>query len=389
MSPESAKRTVLHVVPGLGIHGTLGGADRVAATLVKALESSPRYTPRVCILRAADPENPLHGIAAPATFLDYAGADQDWQMAAACAAGIRRVIEETKPDLVHSHLWPAAFTTGLAVRGTRARHVIHIHDQRAWLASTRLRHRLRRATQRWVMRLTRPTLVACSQATADYTATCFGLEANAIRVLRSGIDCRDLAAIPEPDANAARPVTFGVAARIAPEKGIGDLIRACGALAKEKAPFRVRIAGAGPARDEYERAAGDLGLSACVEFVGPVRDMPRFFAGIDAFILPSWSEGLPLSILEAMAAARPVIATSVSGIPEAVTNGTEGFLVNVADPAGLAAAMLRLIHDPAALRDAGRRARQRALNDFTAERMAAGCTELYDRILESVAPGVA
>lgn len=370
------------MVPGLGVDGTLRGMERVASTLVKGLEAAVRYAPHVCVLRAPDPVDARHGLSAPMTFLGYEGKDQDWQMAAACAPGLRRLLREVRPDVVHSHLWPTAFAVGLAQLGLGIAHVIHIHDQRAWLASPRLRHRLRRLSQRIVLRLGRPRFIACSKATGNYALKHLGIKPAGLTVIASGIDSLPYAAIPQRTVAAAgQPVVFGLAGTLAPEKGVGELLRACAALRDTPAPFRLRIAGEGTARPTFEQEANRLGLRDRVEFLGAVRDMASFYASLDVFVLPSLGEGLPVSVLEAMAAGRPVVASALSGIPEAVRHGVEGLLVPPGDVPALSAALGQVISDPALRLEMGRRARARALRDFTVDRMVDAVAEVYDRML--------
>ncbi len=370
---------VLHVVPGFGVDGTLRGMERVVATLVQGLERTPGWRPHLCVLRDPDPVDERHGVECPMTFFGYRGFDRDGQMARSCAAPLRRLVRAVRPSVVHSHLWPAAFTAGVALLGAGVPHVLHIHDQRAWLSSPRFRHRVRRLSQRLVMRGTHPFFIACSRATADYAAAHLVCDRARIAVVPSGIRTEELARLPAP--GGGPPVVLGMAGTIAPEKGVGDALRACAELKRNSIPFRLRVAGEGSARPQFERLAAELGVAAEVEFLGAVRDMPAFYAGVDVFILPSFGEGLPLSVLEAMAAGRPVVASALPGMAEAVGDGSEGFLVPPGDAAALSAILTRLIVHPALRREMGARARERALREFSAERMVAKCVEVYERAL--------
>lgn len=381
---SSPKRRILHVIPGFGGNGTLGGAERAVATILTGLQSRDGYKPELCVIRRPDPQDERHGLTCPIHFLNYHGPEADLRMAAACAADLRRLIRQVRPDIVHSHLWPAAFTTGVAIRGLHVSHVIHIHDQRLWLGSRSIRHRLRRWAHRLLMRMNATMGVACSQATAAFTRDHFRPRTLPIHVIPYGIDCRRYSDIPlrasigDPSA----PVTMGVAARLTLEKGIRQLLEACAVLSRRSVNYRLLIAGGGGHRTDFEALTRDLQLQGCVHFSGFVVDMPGFYESIDAFVLPSLStEGLPLSILEAMAAGRPVVVTAVSGIPEAVTNGSEGFVVPAGDVSALANAIGRLVANPELRDEMGRRARARAQREFSAERMIKDVTTVYDEIL--------
>jgi glycosyltransferase involved in cell wall biosynthesis len=142
------------------------------------------------------------------------------------------------------------------------------------------------------------------------------------------------------------------------------------------------LAGEGPEREPLERYARELGVEDRIRFLGRRTDIPEVLAASDLMVLPSLCEGLPLSILEAMGARRPVIATDIGGTNEAIVDGTTGLLVPPADPPALAAAVRRLLDDPALaalLADAGWR---RVAERFTAAAMAARVTSTYDELLQ-------
>lgn len=176
-------------------------------------------------------------------------------------------------------------------------------------------------------------------------------------------------ALPPPGpAQPARPVTpftIGIAARLHPVKRHRDALAALAILGQQGVPCRLAFAGQGPM--EAELRARSAGLD--VRFDGHVDDMAAWFAGIDAFLLPSDHEGTPLALLEACAAGLPCIATRVGGIPAAV--GDAALLVPRRDPPALAAAINRLVAAPelrAALSGAARaRAEQLSLDQALAQ----------------------
>ncbi|HMP08340.1 MAG TPA: glycosyltransferase, partial [Lacipirellulaceae bacterium] len=135
-------------------------------------------------------------------------------------------------------------------------------------------------------------------------------------------------------------------ARLSPEKGIGTLLEAA-AVARETTPdLRVEIAGDGPCRDALLRQRDELGLDDCVEFLGQIEDVPSLLHRARMFVLPSDSEGIALTLLEAMAAGLPVIATRVGGTAEAVRHEETGFRVPPQDLPAAVAAIGRLLDDP-------------------------------------------
>jgi glycosyltransferase involved in cell wall biosynthesis len=138
----------------------------------------------------------------------------------------------------------------------------------------------------------------------------------------------------------------------------------------------VLLVGEGPERESLERRAGELGL-ASIRFLGNRPDVPELLAASDLLALPSLWEGLPMALLEAMAAGLPVVATDVAGSRQVVENGENGILVPPGDAAGLARAIARLLADPTERARLGRAARTRVEREFSAARQAARHAEAY------------
>jgi len=141
--------------------------------------------------------------------------------------------------------------------------------------------------------------------------------------------------------------------------------------------WKVAIAGEGAERADLEGFIAEHGLAGRAILLGNRDDVPDLQAAADIFAMPSLWEGLPLAVLEAMFAANPVIATTASGIPEAITHDENGLLIPPGDPDALAAAIRRLLRDRALRERLGARARERAQRDFSVGAMADGYERLY------------
>jgi glycosyltransferase involved in cell wall biosynthesis len=139
---------------------------------------------------------------------------------------------------------------------------------------------------------------------------------------------------------------------------------------------RLVLAGDGPQRSEIESLIAQLGLADHVRLLGTRRDIARLLSAADVFLLTSISEGIPLTVIEAMAAGIPVVATDVGGVAELVKHGTTGYLAAAQDAAGIADHIVRLSRYPEWARDLGRNAAKRAFGEFAEERM----HESYDRL---------
>ena len=203
-----------------------------------------------------------------------------------------------------------------------------------------------------------------------------------IRVVRNGIrlsrfsQTADTAIRSTLTGGTDRPIIF-TPARLHTQKGHTYLLEAARLL-----PDAVFVlAGDGPERERLEQLAQELGIEARVRFLGHRQDIPQLMASCDVFVLPSLYEGLPLTVLEAMAAGKPVVATAVGGTDEAVVHGVTGLLVPPANPTELAGAIRAMLTDrrlAVRLAESGRR---RAIEEFSCETMVRGVTKVYDELI--------
>jgi glycosyltransferase involved in cell wall biosynthesis len=213
-----------------------------------------------------------------------------------------------------------------------------------------------------------------------------GVPERLVRVIPSGIDFEPFEA--PFDREAAR-AALGVApgdllaiqvAALAPHKSQTTLLRAAAALATSAPRLHVWIAGEGTLREALLAEHRALGLDNRVRLLGFREDVVPLLRAADLFVLSSYLEGLGTSVLDAMAAGLPVVATEVGGVPEMVRHEVTGLLVPPRDPAALARAMERLVGDPtlrARLGGAGRV----AARAFGADRTAAATRGLYEELL--------
>ncbi|WP_018086546.1 glycosyltransferase family 4 protein [Desulfurispora thermophila] len=175
-------------------------------------------------------------------------------------------------------------------------------------------------------------------------------------------------------------VVLGTVARLAPQKGLSTLLKAFALLYGQMAgenDLRLVLVGDGPLMSELRALAGELGIGERVIFTGMRRDIPQLMHCFDIFVLPSLTEGLPLTVLEAMAAGLVVVASRVGGIPEAVWDGQTGFLVPPGDEAALAEKLRYLVQQPELRCRMGEAGRMRVLEEFTAQSMVQKTEQLY------------
>jgi len=366
-------------VPRLVVHYTdavaYGGAERMLLTLLEGLDRQ-RWLPLLY----------HHGGPAIAPLLEGARAVGVETRIVPCIQGRRglarvpalvRQIRTDDPAVFHAHLpWRFRCRRGLvAARLARVPAVVATQQLFVAPSSRRavLRHRfLSMAVDRYIAvsndmaRALRPLCVR-----ADRRVT---VVHNAVRadVFEAAPD-RRVEVLPEA---AGRPVVLTLA-RLDAQKGLEYLIGAADLL--PDALFL--IAGDGGERRRLEALARDKGLAARVRFLGYRDDASRLLAACDVFVLPSLFEGLPVSVLEAMAAGKPVVATAIPGTDEAVLHGRTGLLVPPADPLALADAIKAILSDPTLSRRLGEAGRERVQQHFSAARMVERVMGVYEELL--------
>jgi glycosyltransferase involved in cell wall biosynthesis len=166
-------------------------------------------------------------------------------------------------------------------------------------------------------------------------------------------------------------------ARLAPDKGLEFLITAAAILLRTERQFRIVIAGDGPVRAQLEALTRNLGVADRVNFIGFREDVSDLLAACDLVVLPSLREGLSIALLEAMAAGKPIIATSIGSHRELACQAEIARLVPPADAAALCDAILQVWGDPALRTRLGATARTLFESHYTEERMLNGYKQLY------------
>lgn len=176
---------------------------------------------------------------------------------------------------------------------------------------------------------------------------------------------------------------FGAACRQVQAKGVDLLLRAVPRVSELVPDARFLIAGDGPKLSEYRDLAQSMGLSDKVLFLGRCEAMPEFYASLDTFLLPSLDEGLPIALLEAMASARPVIATDVGSVSSVVRNQETGLLIEPGDIEALSSAMLSVACNRERISQFGASARRHVVSSFSSRQMVGRYAELYQQVTKA------
>ncbi|WAW10587.1 glycosyltransferase [Oxalobacter vibrioformis] len=176
-------------------------------------------------------------------------------------------------------------------------------------------------------------------------------------------------------------IVIGIVAQLIPRKGHAYLIEAIKTLSREYPHLRVLCFGQGPLRSQLESAVQQKNLSDIIQFTGFRTDLPKWLGGLDILAHPADMEGLGVSLLQASAAAVPIITTRAGGLPEAVLENATGILIEPGDTHALTAALKLLIDDADLRHTLGSAGRKRIMTDFSVETMTLGNLDVYRKVL--------
>jgi glycosyltransferase involved in cell wall biosynthesis len=282
------------------------------------------------------------------------------------------ILRDFRADVVHSHEFTMAIYGAAAAKRAGARHVITMHGGLYYAAAWR-----RRAALRWATRRS-AALVGVSVATARALRDILGIDDSKVHVVPNGIPQRTGAREKLRTELGLAPGELLIVSvgNLYPVKGHAVLIDALATM-RDRRGWRLAIAGRGEEEPRLRAQAAAAGIGDRVHLLGFREDIADILAAGDLFTMPSLSEGLPLALVEAMSFGLPVVVTRVGGVPEVVTDGSEGFLVPPSDPGALATALGALLDDASRRRLMGDAARTRALRDYALATMADRYERLY------------
>jgi len=385
--PPAGRTRVLHVIARLNI----GGPAPHAALLTERLDPA-RYDSRLVTGVEAPAEGnylDLHGKATDGvTVLPSLG--REIRGLGDVAAFLRLVgfIRRVRPHIVHTHTAKAgtlgrlaAWVVGVPV----VVHTYHGHVFHGYFSPARTRLFL--AVERWLARRTDRLVAVSETVRRELLALGIG-SSERLCVIQYGFDLDPFLAADglrgqlraELDLPAGAPLV-GIVARLVPVKAHEIFLEAAARLARAVPASRFLVVGDGERRQALEALAARLGVAESIRFLGWRRDLARIYADLDLVVLTSRNEGSPFSLIEAMAAGRPVVATRVGGVPDLVEDGVTGCLVPSGDADALAAAMGALLGDPGRRQALGAAGRKRVASAFTAERLLGDVDRLYTELL--------
>lgn len=350
----------LFVVPSLRV----GGAEQHVTTLLSRMDPA-RFTPSlICVGEqgALFQVLPPAGIDAKALYL---GKRQAVRAVRELVAEMRR----TRPDVVVVNGYSAETVGRIAARIAGVKHVIMwVHNATNIQPRGQVRITIDRVLNRWTNRY-----FGVAEAQRPYLTEDLGYPDNKIRIIHNGVDltqfggATDRGVLAEFGFGDDDPVVAIIAA-FREEKDHFTFLHAARHVVDEMPNAKFLIVGDGPMRGRLEDLCSELRLTPNVCFAGWRGDVARLLPAIDVFVLCSVTECFPISLLEAMASARPAVCTGVGGIPELIDDGVTGYLVPPKDSRALAAKLLCLLSDPQTADRMGRAARSRVEAEFDLDR---------------------
>ncbi len=371
----SPRIKVLHILRSLEV----GGAEQVVVNYA-LFRSRDRYDVVVCCICGGGPLKSLLDTGGVRVHILQKQPGLDWRI----VPKLMRVIQTESPDIVHTHNFTASTWGRIAAKLCRVpvlvatEHNVLIHESP-----------FHRFVRKWLSRYT-GRIIGVSEKVVQSHIRGDRIHAERYSTIYNGIDLDCYAAHPTVAATAdslnryflpERGKVVGIVASLTSQKGHPYFLRAARRVLETVPTTTFLIVGDGPLRAELEGLSKELGLEGRVVFTGLRSDVPLLLAHMDLFVLSSLWEGMPMAVLEAMAAGKPVVATSVGGLDEVVLEGSTGYLVPPGDENALAAAITALLRDDKLREKMGSEGRHRVLQCFTTQLMVTKTEHIYESLL--------
>jgi glycosyltransferase involved in cell wall biosynthesis len=307
---------------------------------------------------------------------------------------LARLIKQERPTILHTHTAKAGAVGRIAAllagsaRPPIIVHTFHGHVLRGYFNP--LTTFGFRTLERLLAHVT-TALVAVSPEVRDDLVKLHVAPASKFTIVRLGIELDERTNVDE-DVRVETRRQLGVApdafvvgwvGRMTAVKRTDDVVRALRGLVDRGVDAYLCLVGDGPDRDHLEQYAHELGVVKRCLFVGYQQDVARFYSAIDVLLLPSVNEGTPVSVIEALAAQRPAVATRVGGTPDVIRDGVDGFLVEVGDADALSERLAELAADPERRAKMGADGRERVLGRYAVQRLVDDIDRLYRSLLDA------
>lgn len=379
---------VLHLIPTL----SSGGAERQLVNLVTAT-SKELIEHVVCVIGESEFFGPtIREAGYRVQSLNISGK----RPFVAAASGFRRVIREEKPDIIHSWLYDANIAARLGrLLNSKAPIVTSLqladYEPEAARIGNWNPHKVRvlKFIDKFTSAIAKPYFAACSEFVKDSYIRNYGIDAARTEVIYNSVNAGLLATSADDVEKIGRefdfpPDTFVFlnVGRLDAQKNHRTIFEAFRAVSEEIPESVLLLAGVGGLEEELKRNVAELGLDNKVRFLGRRNDVGALLEFADVFVFPSFFEGLPVALVEAMTKRLPCIASRIDVFEEVIVDGDNGILVDPNSPNELKDAMIRLYRDAGVRKSLGTRAFETADSQFNIARTARKWEAFYQRIAE-------
>lgn len=368
------KIKVIHILSCLDV----GGAEVLVLNLLKKLDRT-RYSPVVCSLEIGGKlEKEFKDAGIPV----YA-ANKREGIDFSLPMKLAKIIIGSKADIVHTHNMAPWLYGGVASKILSSKILIHTEHANLYNHQRRLI-----LAEYWLAKIT-DKIIADAKKVADFLSDKENINRNKIQIVFNGVDidkydCRYSNAVSKRHelSIADDEVIIGIVARLSMVKDHKNLLDAFSIILNAISNAKLLVIGDGELREDLVAYTRMKGIQERVLFLGNRRDIPELLRLMNVFVLCSISEGLPITLLEAMAAGLPVVATDVGGNREVVIDRKSGFLVPPKDPQRLAEAIATILKDKKMARRFGENGIIRCKELFSLDGMVKKYSELYESVLK-------
>lgn len=333
---------VLYVIPTMGF----GGAEALLASQIPFLVSEG-VEPIIVTITSNKALLEARGVHAKHISLGLssaAGPIGGFFLTLKIARRLRRVIKNQRPDIVHLNLYRGNWFGLLASRGL-APVVMTLHSVSEWVASSTLNDRIRRWLERRAIRRPDTRFVAVSESVKRWYCRYLPLAEDRVEVIYNGVDLTKF--VKDTPSRDSVPLRIAMVGRFKHAKAHDVAVAALGTLASRGTEYVADFFGDGPLLERIQRLIAQKNLGTRIRCRGICKTISQSLPEYDLFMMPSRFEGLGIAAIEAMASFVPVVATRVAGLSEVVEHERTGLLVPADDADALAAAILRVLQDPA------------------------------------------
>lgn len=361
------KKTILHIV----ISFETGGLERFVLDLIRL--SADHFNHRVVCLER------LGELVTSGGLVNITSLDMKPGLQFKSIVGLCSIVKANQIDLIHTHNEKALFYGAIAglLSGVP---VVHTkHGKNPITLRARLRNNLLARLCKKIIAVSRDAALQCIEEEH--------ISANKVMVILNGVDIDAFAT--RMDAQLCRsslgiddgvPI-IGIVARLAEVKDHSTLFQACKILSDNRIDFRLLVIGDGPLKSKLVKLADSLGLENTIIFTGTRHDIPDLLNTMDIFVLSSISEGISLTLIEAMSCYLPIVATNVGGNPEVIIDGETGFLVPSQNAEALADKLMLLMKMPDVRRRMGEAGRDRAVKLFSMQKAVMNYEKCYRQFI--------